>query len=356
MIEYELPQGSGPKKPNRKLKLTKLQYEIYQKCYDDVNGPLFFASHCCWVNRNGLVRYVPFDYQREMLFNLHNYQNTISLWSRQNGKTATSLTYVLWYAMKYPYKEILITSFGEESANKNLADVKMLYENCPDFLKRGIIAMNESTIKFDNKSKIFSRPTTLKAPRGLSPALIYCDEFAFVGTAGASKGAQMQEEFYAAISPALSASKGKLAITSTPISETDKFYNLWSNAIKKTNDDGTDIPKQYILEINGEKYQDFHLFQTKEEAEEYVKTLNNNENIKIIEREPPGNNGFVSQLVKWDACPLKDENWAKSEIKKVGEERFQREYNCLSGKNMIKILDKNGQVFDISIENFYNFY
>lgn len=270
--------------------------------------------------------------------------------------TATSLTYVLWYAMKYPYKEILITSFGEESANKNLADVKMLYENCPDFLKRGIIAMNESTIKFDNKSKIFSRPTTLKAPRGLSPALIYCDEFAFVGTAGASKGAQMQEEFYAAISPALSASRGKLAITSTPISETDKFYNLWSNAIKKTNDDGTDIPKQYILEINGEKYQDFHLFETKEEAEKYLNSLENKENIKIIEREPPGNNGFVSQLVKWDACPLKDENWAKSEIKKVGEERFQREYNCLSGKNMIKILDKNGQVFDISIENFYNFY
>lgn len=86
MIEYELPQGSGPKKPNKKLKLTSLQYEIYKKCYDDVNGPLFFASHCCWVNRNGLVRYVPFDYQREMLFNLHNYQNTISLWSRQNGK------------------------------------------------------------------------------------------------------------------------------------------------------------------------------------------------------------------------------------------------------------------------------
>lgn len=86
MIEYKLPQGTGPKKPNKKLKLTPLQYDIYKKCYDDVNGPLFFANHCCWVNRNGLVRYIPFDYQREMLFNLHNYQNTISLWSRQNGK------------------------------------------------------------------------------------------------------------------------------------------------------------------------------------------------------------------------------------------------------------------------------
>lgn len=356
MIEYELPQGTGPKKPHKKDRLTKLQYEIYQKCYDDINGPLFFAEHACWVNRNGLVRYCPFDYQREMIFNLHNYQNLISLWSRQNGKTATSLTYLLWYAMKYPYKQILITSFGEESANKNLADVKMLYENCPNFLKCGVISMNASTIHFDNNSKIFSRPTTIKASRGLSPAIIYCDEFAFVGSANASKGANMQEEFYAAISPALSASKGKLAITSTPISETDKFYNLWSNAIRKTNDDGTDIQKDYIIEVNGELYRDFHLFKTRESAEDYIKSLNSNDKLRVVEKMPVGNNGFQSHLVKWDACPLKDEEWAISERKKIGDERFEREYNCLSGNNMIKVMDKSGQVFEITMENFYNFY
>ena len=82
-----LPQGTGVIKKTKSFKkLTDTQKMIYKKVYDPINGALFFAEHCCWVNRNGLEQYIPFDYQREMMFNMHNYHSLISLFSRQNGK------------------------------------------------------------------------------------------------------------------------------------------------------------------------------------------------------------------------------------------------------------------------------
>lgn len=354
--DFVLPQGKGIKKPYKKDKLTKLQYEIYQRCYDKINGPLFFAEHCCYANRNGIIQYIPYDYQREMIFNIHNFNSVISMFGRQQGKTQTSVSYIVWFAMAYPHKTILITSFGDDSAKKNLADVKFVYENCPDFLKCGVVRMNESTIVFDNGSKIISKPTTGKSVRGNSPSLIYCDEFAFVGTVGNKTGSGLQDEFYAAVSPALAASKGKICITSTPISETDLFHNLWVGAINKRDDNEIDIPPYYILEINGELYRDLHLFYTIEEGQEYLKSIGNPEGWRLVEKAPCGNNGFMSQLATWEQCPGRDEEWARLERKKVGEERFSREYNCLIGDTFVDIMTDMGNIMRISLKTLYDFH
>lgn len=86
-MKVQLPVGTGPIKSSRKYKtMTDNQKMIYDKVYDKTNGILFFAENCAYVNRNGIKHYKPFDYQREMLFNMHNYDNVISLFSRQNGK------------------------------------------------------------------------------------------------------------------------------------------------------------------------------------------------------------------------------------------------------------------------------
>lgn len=85
-MKYDLPIGTGYKKPNKTETVTKLQKQILDECYDNNTGPLFFAEHCAWVKCNGLTRYQPFDYQREMLFTMHNEQNACSMFSRQLGK------------------------------------------------------------------------------------------------------------------------------------------------------------------------------------------------------------------------------------------------------------------------------
>lgn len=272
--------------------------------------------------------------------------------------TITTSIYILWYAMKYDHKDIIMTSYCERSANEILNGIKLLYEYCPDFIKCGVSKLNESEIIFVNGSRIMSRPTTVKAARGTSPAIIYCDEFAFVGPSmSAEKTRTMQEEFYSAISPALSSSHGKLFITSTPITETDMFYELWSGAINKTDPQGIPLPKEYIIKINGELYRDFHLFKTKDEAQQYIQSLDNNNNdYEIVEREPPGINGFTSQLVTWDKCPLKTQDWAVLEKRRIGESKFAREYMCLSGKNIVKIQDDKGKIIDIPIDMLYNYH
>lgn len=353
-----LPQGSGVIKRAKPFKkMSDTQKMVYRETYNPINGPLFFAEHCCWVNRNGLEHYVPFDYQREMMFNMHNYHSLISLFSRQNGKTITTAIYLLWYAMAHKHAIILVTAQDLRAASENLGKIKGVYENCPDFLKRGLVEDNKSKLVFDNGSEIHVRPSTIKAPRGISPAIVYCDEFAFIGAQeSGDKALEKQEEFYGALSPTLSATKGKLFITSTPISETDLFYRLWSGAILKCDDNGLDIPKQYILKINGELYRDFHLFNSKREATLYIKTLKTKDKIEIVEKMPIGNNGFQSQLVKWDACPLKDAEWAKAEIKKVGEEKFEREYNCISGNTYVTIRDEQNFIRNIPIKTLYEFY
>ena len=271
--------------------------------------------------------------------------------------TITTAIYLLWFAMKYEHKDILICAQSKDASMENLSKIKMAYEYCPDFVKKGLISDNKSTLEFDNGSRIAVRAANIKAPRGLSPAIVYVDEFAFIGSQdSADKALQLQQEFYAALTPALSATQGKLFITSTPISETDLFYRLWHGSQKKVDDKGLNKDPQYILSVNDELYKDFHLFDNKDDAEQYVKSLNSNDKIEIVTKSPTGNNSFQGQLVKWDRNPFKTQEWAENEIKTVGDIFFAREYNCLGGENKIKIMDENGLIRDVSLEMFYNFY
>lgn len=134
MTTYQLPIGTGSIKKSKKYeKLKPLQKEVYDKVYDPINGILFFAENCAYTNRNGIEHYVPFDYQREMLFNMLHYKNVISLFSRQNGKTITSAIFICWYATVFDHKEILVCAQSKDAAIENLSKIKLAYEYCPNF-------------------------------------------------------------------------------------------------------------------------------------------------------------------------------------------------------------------------------
>lgn len=272
--------------------------------------------------------------------------------------TITTAIYILWYAMAFDHKQILVCAQSKDAASENLEKIRLAYEYCPNFLKRGVIGSNKTSMEFDNGSKIFVRPSNSNAPRGLTPSIVYVDEFAFIGSQdSAEKGLEKQNEFFSALTPALSSSKGSLFITSTPISETDLFYQLWNGAKTKIDDKGLDIPCDYMLKINGKLYCDFHLFKTKDDAENFAKSIRDeNTIVEVVDKYPIGYNGFQSQLVKWDVCPLKDKEWAETELKRIGVERFNREFNCLSGDSLVTIMDENGLVKNVTLNNLYDFY
>lgn len=114
-----------------------------------------------------------------------------------------------------------------------------------------------------------------------------CDEFAFVRHT-------IAKEFWTSISPTL-ATGGKAIITSTPNSDEDQFWHIWTEANKTLDEFGntTDI----------------------------------------------GINGFKAYQVNWEEHPDRDEKWAAEELGRIGEERFSREHLCLSANTSISISD-----------------
>lgn len=94
-FKYKLTMGKKIlKKRTPYKKLSPLQQKIYDRIYDPINGPLEFAEHCCYANRNGVVQYIPYDYQREMIYNMHCYDSNISMCGRQMGKCVHSDTII----------------------------------------------------------------------------------------------------------------------------------------------------------------------------------------------------------------------------------------------------------------------
>jgi hypothetical protein len=55
----------------------------------------------------------------------------------------------------------------------------------------------------------------------------------------------------------------------------------------------------------------------------------------------------------WSEHPDRDEVWANTERSRVGQERFEREHECLAHNSVITLQDNTGKIFDISIGDFY---
>jgi hypothetical protein len=112
----------------------------------------------------------------------------------------------------------------------------------------------------------------------MSISLLYCDEFAFVQP-------NIATEFWTSISPTL-ATGGRAIITSTPNSDEDEFAIIWKESQNKFDEYGNE--KTDGLGLNG-----FH--------------------------------GFRAE---WFEHPDRDEEWKRTEMGRIGEERFRREYGC----------------------------
>lgn len=121
-MKFILPQGTGTIKKSKSYESLKPnQKKVYDIIYDSIQGPLEFAKNCTWVVRNGLEQYHPFDYQREMIFNLHHYKDVISLFSRQNGKCVYKKTKLKVANKKTgEIKEISINQLFNIIKDKNL--------------------------------------------------------------------------------------------------------------------------------------------------------------------------------------------------------------------------------------------
>ena len=269
-------------------------------CADPDTGPLYFATNYVKIQHptRGSIPFEPFDYQLELLNNYHTNRWSINMLGRQMGKTTVAAAYLLWYAMFVPDSTILVAAHLAKGASEIMQRIRYAYESVPDYIRAGVTEYNKGSITFDNGSRIVSTTTTETTGRGMSLSLVYCDEFAFVRNT-------IAKEFWTSLSPTL-ATGGKCIVTSTPNSDEDTFATIWKQANDK-----------------------FDEFGNEQEV---------------------GVNGFSAMKAIWSRHPERDEAWARSERGRIGDERFRREHECITGDSVVTIKMPDGEIRQVTIK------
>jgi len=271
-------EGVIVKRPHQQEKYTIQQLKDFATCANPKSGILHFLSNYFYVQHTtrGRIKYQPYEFQLRLIDIYHQNRFSINMLPRQMGKTATAAGYLLWYGMFVPDSTILIAAHKYQGAQEIMQRIRYAYEYCPNHIRAGVVSYNKGSIEFDNGSRIVAQTTTESTGRGMSLTILYCDEFAHVRQS-------IAEEFWTSISPTLSTG-GKAIVTSTPNSDEDQFAQLWNAA----NDCFDEYGNQTEI----------------------------------------GKNGFKSFRAWWQEHPDRDEQWAKEERSRLGEEKFRREMEC----------------------------
>lgn len=290
--------GIITKKPHTKETFSEKNIQELLKCMDPKDGYMYFAKNYAYIQHpvRGKLLFEPYDYQERLITSYHEHRFSINLLPRQSGKTTCAAIYLCWYAMFNPDQTILIAAHKFSGAQEIMQRVRYVYEMCPNHIRAGVTSYNKGSIEFENGSRIVAQTTTPTTGRGMSISLLYLDEFSYVAPT-------IAEEFWTSISPTLSTG-GAAIITSTPNTDEDTFATIWKAANEKFDEYGNET----IL----------------------------------------GKNGFFAFRARWDEHPDRDENWRISEMNRIGEERFRREFDCdfISGDetliNSIVLSELNG--------------
>jgi hypothetical protein len=272
-------EGNLVKKAHAPQRYTLEEVKHLEACMDPITGPLYFAKNFIQIQHpvHGSMPFEPYEYQVSLIQAYAENKQCIAMLPRQSGKTTCAVAYLLWYTMFTSDSQLLIAAHKYEGARDIMDRYRFAYENLPDFVRAGVYSYNRNTIEFDNGSRIQATTTTENTGRGKSLSLIYCDEFSFV------QPPEKAKEFWTALSPTLSTG-GRCIITSTPNSDEDQFALIWTEANKRFDEHG-----------NEQKL---------------------------------GLNGFYPFYAHWSENPHRDEEWARVERAKIGEERFRREFEC----------------------------
>jgi hypothetical protein len=253
------------KKINTDVEYTKEQIVEYQKCS---TNPIYFMEKYIKIVSldEGLVPFNMYDFQKKIVNTIHNNRFTICKLPRQSGKSTTTISYLLHYALFNPNSNIAILANKSSTARDILGRLQLAYENLPRWLQQGVINWNKGSIELENKSSIVAAATSSSAIRGGSFNIIFLDEFAFVPS-------NIAESFFSSVYPTISAGKNtKMIIVSTPYGM-NMFYKLWTDSTEKRND-------------------------------------------------------YVPIEVHWSEVPGRDQAWKEMTIRNTSDEQFQQEFEC----------------------------
>lgn len=253
------------KAANVSLNFTKDQVEEYLKCAED---PVYFIETYCKIVTldHGLQPFRLYECQKKKVKIIHENRKVILMEGRQQGKTTTSAAYILWYTLFQESKTVAILANKAPAAREVLYRYQIMYENLPTWLQQGVTTWNKGDIALENGSIVFTAATSASGIRGKSVNLLYVDETAIIPN-------NIADQFFASVYPTISAGETtKILLSSTPLGY-NHFWKFWNDA----------------------------------------------EN---------GRNGFVPLFIPYWEIPGRDEKWAETQRKLLGELKYNQEILC----------------------------
>jgi len=161
---------------------------------------------------------------------------------------------------------ILILANNQSIAIETVDRIKVMIQCMPMWLQCGVKKWNETTIKFENGSRLKASATTASSGRGTTFNVVYIDEMAHIQE-------NIMYKFMESVFPVISSGKKtKLFITSTP-NGLNEYWRLFTEATQGVGD-------------------------------------------------------FFPVEFPWDVGGLRDEKFKKAVIDKHGERHFLQEYQC----------------------------
>lgn len=143
--------------------------------------------------------------------------------------TTTVSAFLSWMLIFHAERNILVVANKEATAIEIVDKITNIFKGLPFFLKPGCTNFGKTGLRLENGSRILSSATTNTASIGFTIHCVLLDEFAHIPD-------NIVNNFWRSVYPTLSSSKvSQCIITSTPNGTTNKFYELWSNAIEKKN-------------------------------------------------------------------------------------------------------------------------
>ena len=253
------------KKANVQQEFTKEQVLEFIACKND---PVYFAKqHVKIVSLDeGLVGFKPYDFQEKLIRNFHQHRFNICKMPRQTGKSTTSVSYLLHYAVFNDNVNIGILANKAATARDLLGRLQTAYENLPKWMQQGIISWNKGSLELENGSRILAASTSASAVRGMSFNILFLDEFAFVPN-------HIADSFFASVYPTITSGQStKVIMVSTPHGM-NHFYRYWHDAER-------------------------------------------------------GKNQYVPTDVHWSEVPGRDDVWREQTIANTSEQQFKIEFEC----------------------------
>ena len=253
------------KKANTKIEFTAEQIQEFIKCKED---PVYFAQNYIKIVNvdEGLVPFKMWPFQEGLIRKFHENRFNICMMPRQTGKSTTSVSYLLHYAVFNDNVNIGILANKASTARDLLARLQTAYENLPKWMQQGILAWNKGSLELENGSKILAASTSAAAVRGMTFNILFLDEFAFVPN-------HIADDFFSSVYPTISSGKStKIIIVSTP-KGMNHFYRMWHDAEK-------------------------------------------------------GKNEYIPTEVHWSEVPGRDIVWKEQTIANTSEQQFKVEFEC----------------------------